>query len=92
MTMEPWKESNGALERTFRFESFPDAITWMFACSLEMEPVAHYPQWTNVSDKVMVRLTTDGTVTPEDRQLAAILDENFVLLTSGKSSPESDGE
>jgi len=40
----------------------------------------HHPEWTNIYNRVMVRLTTHDaghTVTPEDWELAQVLDSHY---------------
>jgi 4a-hydroxytetrahydrobiopterin dehydratase len=40
----------------------------------------HHPEWTNVYNRVMVRLTTHDaghTVTPKDWELAQVLDDHY---------------
>lgn len=73
-----WIEKNNALEKTFRFISFTEAIHWMLRASIEIEKINHHPEWTNVYNKVLVRLTTHdsgSTITEKDYQLADILDK-----------------
>ena len=93
--MENWKETNSISERTFQFESFSDAITWMFACSLELEPIGRYPEWTNVYDKVMVKVqayrTGDATIT-RDTELIELFDEHYTLFTTKGAQQHNDGE
>lgn len=84
--MENWNQTPTALERTLAFDSFSDAITWMFACSLEIEQIGRYPDWTNADRSVSVRLPAG------ERELAELLDEHYALFTSKKRSSASDGE
>ncbi len=84
--MENWNQTPTGLERTFTFESFSDAITWMFACSLEIEQIGRYPDWTNADRSVSVRLPVD------ERELADLLDEHYDLFMSKKRSSAPDGE
>ncbi len=84
--MENWNQTPTGQERTFTFGSFSDAITWMFACSLEIEQIERYPEWTNTGPSVAVRLPGD------EQELAELLDEHYSLLMSKKRSSASDGE
>lgn len=84
--MENWKETETGRERTFAFDSFSDAITWMFACSLEIEQIGRYPDWTNEGTSVSVRLPSG------ERELAELLDEHYGLFTAKRASPANDGE
>lgn len=73
-----WKEENHALVKEFEFETFEDAISWMMRASKVIEKQNHHPEWTNVYNKVHVKLTTHdsgNTITQKDRTLAQLLDE-----------------
>lgn len=69
-----------AIEKTFRFSGFRDALAWMVRAGFEAEAIDHHPEWSNVYDRVSVRLTTHDTggLTEKDLELArrmeAILD------------------
>ena len=74
-------ETDGkAIEKTFRFSGFRDALAWMVRAGFEAEAIDHHPEWSNVYDRVSVRLTTHDTggLTEKDLELArrmeAILD------------------
>lgn len=72
-----WIANNNALEKTFHFKSFKDAINWMIKASVAIEEVNHHPEWTNIYNKVFVRLTTHdsgNSITEKDTMLASILD------------------
>jgi 4a-hydroxytetrahydrobiopterin dehydratase len=76
--MSNWTEANNALQKTFTFKSFSDAMAWMIKASYIIEKMDHHPEWTNIYNKVHVRLTTHdagNTVSDKDRLLAAALDE-----------------
>jgi len=76
--MSNWTESNNALQKTFTFKSFGDAMAWMIKASYIIEKMDHHPEWTNIYNKVHVRLTTHdagNTISDKDRLLAAALDE-----------------
>ncbi|HOP42412.1 MAG TPA: 4a-hydroxytetrahydrobiopterin dehydratase [Flavobacteriales bacterium] len=75
--MSSWKETDKALERTFTFADFKEAFAFMARVAFEAEAMAHHPEWTNVYNKVTVRLSTHdagGKVTDKDRELAAAID------------------
>jgi 4a-hydroxytetrahydrobiopterin dehydratase len=76
--MSNWTESNNALQKTFTFKSFGDTMAWMIKASYIIEKMDHHPEWTNIYNKVHVRLTTHdagNTISDKDRLLAAALDE-----------------
>ena len=75
-----WEEKNNSLNKTFQFDNFIDAIHWMKRCSEAIDQLDHHPEWTNVYNKVSVKLTTHdagNTVTEKDRKLAALLDSLY---------------
>lgn len=78
--MKDWLEVDNALEKTFEFVSFKDAIAWMQTCVAAIEAQNHHPEWQNVYNKVIVRLTSHSegnTVTQKDHNLAEILDSLY---------------
>jgi 4a-hydroxytetrahydrobiopterin dehydratase len=72
-----WRGDEYALIRTIRFNHFPGAIAFMSAAVPEIERLCHHPEWTNVYNRVTVRLTTHDAgnrVTMLDITLAKIID------------------
>ncbi len=65
-----------AILKTFIFASFADAMTFMLRVSYAAEAADHHPEWTNVYNRVDVRLTTHdaGGLTQKDFDLAAIME------------------
>jgi 4a-hydroxytetrahydrobiopterin dehydratase len=61
-----------AISKTFRFRGFRDAIAWMTRAAFEAEHLNHHPEWSNVYNRVEVRLTTHDTggLTAKDIDLA----------------------
>jgi 4a-hydroxytetrahydrobiopterin dehydratase len=61
-----------AISKSFRFRGFRDAITWMTRAAFEAEHLNHHPEWSNVYNRVEVRLTTHetGGLTAKDINLA----------------------
>lgn len=73
-----WDEADGALEREFTFSSFTEAFVFMTRVAFIAEDMNHHPEWTNVYDRVTIRLTTHDegkTVTDLDRTMAERIDE-----------------
>jgi 4a-hydroxytetrahydrobiopterin dehydratase len=84
MSVEPpekaWTEAANALHKVFEFESFGQALAFMSSAAPLIEAMNHHPEWTNVYNRVMVRLTTHDaghTVTPKDWELAKVLDSHY---------------
>jgi 4a-hydroxytetrahydrobiopterin dehydratase len=72
-----WSGDASALTRTYRFAGFPAAIAFMHACAPAIAQADHHPEWTNVYDRVSIRLTTHDAgsrVTARDVTLARLLD------------------
>jgi 4a-hydroxytetrahydrobiopterin dehydratase len=61
-----------AILKTFRFRGFRDAMAWMARAAFEAEHLNHHPEWSNVYNRVEVRLTTHDTggLTEKDIDLA----------------------
>jgi 4a-hydroxytetrahydrobiopterin dehydratase len=73
-----WKEENNALHRTFEFKDFSEAFAFMTRVALIAEKMNHHPEWSNVYNKVIMKLNTHdagNTVTDKDRKLAAAIDK-----------------
>ncbi len=69
-----WETSDDgkAIAKTFRFRGFRDAMAWMTRAAFEAEHLGHHPEWSNVYNRVDVRLTTHdkGGLTEKDFDLA----------------------
>jgi len=65
-----------AIERRFKFADFRTAFAFMTRVALAAERADHHPEWSNVYNRVDVRLTTHdaGGLTGRDFALAAELD------------------
>ena len=61
-----------SIARSWKFRSFRDALAWMVRAGFEAEAMDHHPDWTNVYNRVEVRLTTHdkGGLTDKDVELA----------------------
>lgn len=72
-----WQEKDNALEKEFRFRDFSEAFGFMSRVALEAEKLNHHPEWSNVYNKVVIRLSTHdagNVITEKDRKLAAKID------------------
>lgn len=72
-----WAYDGDALIKTFTFDDFAAAIDFMAAARPRIDQLNHHPEWTNVYNRVDVRLNSHdvGGVTDRDLQLARLLDE-----------------
>jgi len=76
--MSDWKEENNALHRSFEFKDFSEAFAFMTRVALAAEKMDHHPGWTNVYNKVTIKLNTHDAgdiVTEKDHKLARIIDK-----------------
>ena len=79
-----WKEKENRLERKFEFENFVGAFAFMTQVALVAEKMNHHPEWSNVYNKVEVRLSTHdagNVITAKDRELAASIDKIYSKWT-----------
>ena len=68
-----WKFARDALTKEFKFGSFREALSFMVRVGFEAEAMNHHPEWTNVYNRVAIRLNTHdagGKVTLKDVNLA----------------------
>ena len=68
-----WALDGDALAKTFKFGSFREAMSFMVRVGYEAEAMDHHPDWTNVYNRVAIRLNTHdagGKVTAKDVELA----------------------
>lgn len=65
-------EDGKALSRQFKFADFPTALGWMVRMGVHAEKLNHHPDWSNVYNRVDVRLSTHdaGGLTALDVKLA----------------------
>lgn len=66
------EEGGAAIRKEFRFRNFGEAFAFMTRAALAAEKLDHHPEWSNVYNKVDVRLTThsSGGLTKLDIDLA----------------------
>ena len=68
-----WTFDRDALAKEFKFGSFREAMSFMVRAGFEAEALNHHPDWTNVYNRVAIRLNTHdagGKVTAKDVELA----------------------
>jgi len=71
-----WTGGTLAIERTMVFATFAEAMAYMQACMPAIERLDHHPEWSNIYNRVTIRLRTHDAgdrVTAKDVELAAIL-------------------
>lgn len=73
-----WKEENDALVREFKFNDFNEAFAFMCRVAMLAEKMDHHPEWSNVYNRVKIRLCTHelgNKVSDKDRALAKEIDK-----------------
>ncbi len=79
-----WSFDGNFILRNFEFKNFVDAFSFMTSVALESEKRDHHPDWSNVYNKVLIKLRThsaDG-VSGKDTDLAQKIDSLY--RSSGK--------
>lgn len=76
-----WKQvkegATSRLERTFMFADFSEAFAFMTRVAMLAEKANHHPEWSNVWNRVSIRLSTHdagNVVTDKDLKLAEAID------------------
>ena len=71
------EEGGKALVRTFKFADFSEAFGFLTRVALHAEKIDHHPEFTNVWNRVVVRLTSHdaGGVTDRDVSLAEAINQ-----------------
>ena len=79
-----WQETDNALVAEFKFEDFVSAFGFMSAVAMHAEKMNHHPEWSNVYNKVSIKLTTHdagNTVTDKDRKLSQTISTLYNKMT-----------
>ena len=75
-----WINENNALNKTYIFADFETAMQFMQIASKQISIHNHHPEWSNVYNKVSIKLTTHdagNTITEKDEMLAVMFDEVY---------------
>lgn len=64
------------IERAFRFEDFAAAFGFMTRVAILADKADHHPEWSNVYNRVTIRLTTHdaGGLSARDAEMAGVID------------------
>jgi 4a-hydroxytetrahydrobiopterin dehydratase len=78
--LEGWTYKNDGIEKDFVFKDFINAFSFMTRVAMEAELMNHHPEWSNVWNKVHMRLSTHeaGGLTDKDFQLAEIIQKRIL--------------
>lgn len=84
-TQAPWQLLEGSLHTQWTFKNFLQAMAFMNAVAEVAERMNHHPEWSNVYNRVKVRLTTHdaGGLTHLDFGLAQAMDS--LAITASQS-------
>lgn len=76
-SLPDWSQEGEAIVKTFEFDDFGAAIAFMAGAAPKIDEMDHHPEWTNVYNRVDVRLFSHdaGGVTERDVRLAQLLEE-----------------
>ena len=78
-----WINENNVLHKTYIFADFESAMHFMQLAAKSISIQNHHPEWSNVYNKVAIKLTTHdagNTITEKDEKLAAALDAIYSSL------------
>ena len=77
--LKGWAFNNNGIEKEYSFENFVQAFAFMTSGAIWAEKQNHHPEWSNVYNKVEVRLTThdSGGLTDKDFSLAEKFDREY---------------
>jgi 4a-hydroxytetrahydrobiopterin dehydratase len=74
-----WSFDGTFLSRNFKFKNFVNAFAFMTSVALQAEKADHHPDWSNVYNKVIIKLNSHDVkgITQQDFDLAGIIDGLF---------------
>jgi 4a-hydroxytetrahydrobiopterin dehydratase len=74
--LNSWEFKNEGIEKSFKFKNFIEAFGFMTKVAIFAEKANHHPEWSNVYNKVNIRLTTHSAsgLTQKDLDLASQID------------------
>ncbi|GAA5221161.1 4a-hydroxytetrahydrobiopterin dehydratase [Membranihabitans marinus] len=76
-----WLEKEEYLSKTFEFADFIQAFGFMTKVAIIAEKLNHHPDWRNVYNKVLFKLSTHeagNKVTQKDRDLADAISKLYL--------------
>ncbi|MEM7036932.1 MAG: 4a-hydroxytetrahydrobiopterin dehydratase [Bacteroidota bacterium] len=78
--LDGWAFEKDGIHKSFQFRDFISAFSFMTRVAIEAEKMNHHPEWSNVYNKVHIRLSTHdaGGVTDQDFALAEIIEKHIL--------------
>lgn len=82
-SLPSWDFKDNFLSQNFSFHDFVEAFSFMTAIAMEAEKMDHHPNWENVYNRVIIRLSTHdkGRVTEKDLALGMKIDLHYAKYT-----------
>ena len=78
LTSKGWEFSEDAIyiQKTFQFNNFVEAFSWMGRVAFIAEKLNHHPNWSNVYNRVDISLSTHdaGGLTELDLEFANLIE------------------
>jgi 4a-hydroxytetrahydrobiopterin dehydratase len=76
ITVPGWTRNGDGIEKSYKFADFVAAFAFMTRVALLAEKADHHPEWSNVYNRVEIRLTTHdaGGLSVRDFALAQAID------------------
>ena len=77
--LKDWSFDGTYLSRTFKFNNFVNAFSFMTSVALEAEKMEHHPEWSNIYNIVTIKLNSHDAkgITQLDFDLAQTIDNLF---------------
>jgi len=78
-----WSEQDNALVAQLEFDSFEKAMDFMQQAARVITQHNHHPEWSNVYNKISIKLTTHNAgnkITDKDRKLAEELEKIYCQI------------
>jgi 4a-hydroxytetrahydrobiopterin dehydratase len=74
-----WIQDGATIKRSLAFQNFQQAFAFMTQIALVAEKMDHHPDWTNVYNRVEIRLWTHdaGGLTEKDFVLAKAISDAY---------------
>ena len=72
-----WTQEGDAIVKTYKFNDFIEAMSFMNQAAFHAQAMEHYPEWQNIYNQVTVRLISHDVtgITSHDIRLAKRMEE-----------------
>lgn len=76
-SLQGWKAGDNLISKELVFKDFKAALDFMVKAGAVAEELNHHPEWTNVYNKISIKLSTHdaGGVTDKDFELARRMED-----------------